>query len=134
MIKVVVPRVRQIIALLLLVLWTPVVSHCLLEVALGMEESGCCESSGPSKPEHSDCSTCLSVESGQAKTDSTILPAPRTLDATHDVFHLAFSGASETRQVPPVIRQAADTPPVPPAAVILQATVAQPVRGPSLAV
>lgn len=129
-----VPRLRQIIALLLLVLWTPVVSHCLLEVALGVEEAGCCESGGPSEPDHHDCATCLSVESGQAKTDTAKVPAPRLLDLAEEIPHLAFSSASETGQGPPVIRQPDDTPPVPPAAVILQATIAQPVRGPSLAI
>ncbi|MCE9519308.1 MAG: hypothetical protein K8R87_07135 [Verrucomicrobia bacterium] len=128
------PRIHQFIALLLLVLWTPVVSHCLLEDAFGLEESGCCESSGPAESGHSDCSTCLTVESGQAKTDAITLPAPRMLTAVLEIFPWAFSGALDAHQTSPVIHQLDDTPPVPPATVILQATLAQPVRGPSLAV
>lgn len=131
-IRLLVPRLHQFIALLLLVLWTPVASHCLLEVALGLEEIGCCESNGPAESGHSDCPTCLTVEGSQVKTESTILPAPRMLGATLEIFPLVLSGALKTRPVLPVIRQPADTPPVPPAAVILQATLAQPVRGPSL--
>lgn len=132
MIRLAVPRLHQFIALLLLVLWTPVVSHCLLEVALGLNESGCCESGSPAETGHSDCSTCLSVESGQAKADSIILPAPRLLDATQEIFHLTLSSAFEARPILLFIRQPYETPPVPPATVILQATLAQPVRGPSL--
>jgi hypothetical protein len=133
-IKSAVPRLRQFIALLLLVLWTPVVSHCLLEVALGAEEAGCCESGGPAGPDHPDCATCLSVENGQSKTDPAILPAASQLDLAQEISHLAFLSALETNQDPPVVHQLNDPPPVPPAALILQATIAQPVRGPSLAV
>src|SRR5262245_41114338 len=39
-----VPRIRQVIALLLLVIWTPVVSHCLIEEAMGATGLGCCDS------------------------------------------------------------------------------------------
>ncbi len=129
MIRLAVPRLHQFIALLLLVLWTPVVSHCLLEVALGLNESGCCESGSPAQSGHSDCTACLSVEGGLAKTDSAVLP---TLDATQEIFQIALSSASEARPILLFIRQTYKTPPVPPATVILQATLAQPVRGPSL--
>lgn len=127
------PRLRQFTAALLLLLWTPIVSHCLLEVALGDGKGGCCESAGPSEPEHSDCSTCLSVEAGQTRTDPSImLPAPGVHDHVNDFIPLLFATAPDARNHCARIRRPDDSPPVSPADLIMQATVARPVRGPSI--
>lgn len=128
MLSIAVPSLHKFVAILLFVLWTPVASHCLIEVALGHEETGCCESGGPAESGHSECPACLSIENGQAKTDSTILPAPKMLDVAQEIFNLALSGSWPSV---PVIRQPDDTPPVPRSAVIRLAISSHPVRGPT---
>lgn len=131
------PRLRGFVALLLLVLWTPVVSHCLLEAAIGTGEHGCCESgdhSGPETPPvHSDCIACISIEQGQLKTERTLLPAPQLLPFTPEIRQALAPSDATAGPIANLIRSSSDPPPVPPAIPIGQALIGQPVRGPSQA-
>ncbi len=124
-------RLRKIIALLLLFIWTPAISHCLLEDALVTSDIGCCESDGGSDPSHSGCATCFSVEKCQAKVDPTLLPAPRLLVLQYENLFPAILSLAGAVTYSGVLHHPDDAPPVPPADLIRQATVARPVRGPS---
>jgi hypothetical protein len=119
-------RLRRMVALLLLVIWMPAVSHCLIEEALVPADSGCCDSGGGSTPDHSGCATCFTVEKGQARAEPILL-----LALSHEVLFSAIPRPADTLRLPVVFRQPDETPPVSPAELILQSTTARPVRGPS---
>ncbi len=74
---------RKIALVLLVALWVPATSHCLLVALSGLESPACCSEikTDSSEPHDSDCSTdgCAGVESGRYKTEHSRLAAPQPL-------------------------------------------------------
>jgi len=65
-------------AVLLALLWLPMVSHCGWEHLSGLEILGCCTRVPAASHQESDCQTdlCASVESGYYKTEERGVTAP----------------------------------------------------------
>lgn len=71
-------RACKAIALLLALLWVPMVSHCDLEHLPGMEFIACCDVVAPEPHSDDDCQTdvCATVESGFYKTEERAVNVP----------------------------------------------------------
>ena len=73
-------RLFKAFALLLALLWVPMISHCDLEHLPGMEFIACCDLSTPEPHPDDDCETdgCVIVESGHYKTEErpVCIPTP----------------------------------------------------------
>lgn len=65
-------------AVVLALLWLPMVSHCGWEHLSGLEFLGCCTSAPADSHQESDCQTdlCASVEAGNYKTEDRAVTAP----------------------------------------------------------
>ena len=72
--------IRKLALVMLLALWVPATSHCLLVAVSGLESLACCDhAEEQAAPEHEDeCETdsCSVVESGLYKAESQIVTAP----------------------------------------------------------
>jgi hypothetical protein len=66
------------LALLLAILWMPMISHCDLEHLPGMEFIACCDVPAPEPHSDDDCETdgCAIVESGHYKTEEQPVSIP----------------------------------------------------------
>src|SRR5690349_18329851 len=71
-------RLSKALALLLALLWVPMISHCDLEHLPGMELIACCGPAAPEPHPDTDCETdgCATVESGHYKTEEQPVHAP----------------------------------------------------------
>jgi hypothetical protein len=71
-------RLSKAMAVLMALLWLPMVSHCTWEHLSGLEILGCCTSAPAASHQESDCQTdlCASVESGYYKTEERAVTAP----------------------------------------------------------
>jgi len=72
-------RVFKAMAVLLALLWVPLISHCDLEHLPGMEWIACCDSAQAEPHQNDDCASdvCASVESGHYKTEEQPVSAPQ---------------------------------------------------------
>lgn len=74
---------KKLALAVLVAVWVPATSHCLLVALSGLESLACCshEEPAPVAPHDSDChtDTCASVESGLYKVEVSQLPAPAPL-------------------------------------------------------
>jgi len=97
-------RLRNILTVLLAILWLPVTSHCLLfETADGFDLLSCCthaETPGNTDHHENECATdsCAIVESGQYKTSLQRLTIPPFV--TQVAFELP---APFTATLPPIL-------------------------------
>jgi len=71
-------RLSKAMAVLLALLWLPMVSHCTWEHLSGLEFLGCCSATPVESHQEDDCQTdlCASVESGYYKTEERAVTAP----------------------------------------------------------
>ena len=71
-------RLSKVMAVILALLWLPMVSHCTWEHLSGLEFLGCCTSAEAEPNQADDCQTdlCASVESGHYKLEEQAVAAP----------------------------------------------------------
>jgi hypothetical protein len=93
------------LALLLALLWMPMISHCDLEHLPGMEFIACCDVPAPEPHPDDDCKTdgCATVESGHYKTEEqpVSIPSP-SLNVPMLVSWLCFEAPLSISATPDV--------------------------------
>jgi hypothetical protein len=124
-------RLKTIVAMILLVLWAPVTSHCLLERVPGLEFLACASDDSPTGDCDKGADGCQSVESASYKTEDS-QPLVSAFAPALALLVAVLSPDSVPPRQPSLARRT-DTPPDIPSSWQFALRTALPVRAPSVA-